>query len=272
VPRDLPVSDLPPAELRALAEEVARETAGFVARARAEGVSVAATKSSSVDLVTETDRAAERLVRDRLLTARPLDGVVGEEGDDHVSRSGVTWVVDPIDGTVNFVYGIPDYAVSIAAQVEGRTVAGAVVNAATGAVYSAALGGGATRDGSPLRVRGVVPMAERLLLTGFGYEARHRRIQGAAVAEILPRVRDIRRRGSAALDLCALAEGAADAYVEEGLHLWDHAAGGLIAGEAGATVGLEPGAGGRLCLIAAPADGYAELVELARECGFLQRR
>lgn len=259
-------------ELRTIAEEVALEAAGHVRRARESGVEVTATKSSSVDLVTETDRATERLVRERLTRARPDDGIVGEEGVDAVSRSGVTWVVDPVDGTVNFFYGIPEYAVSIAAQVDGESAAGVVVNAATGVLYSTAEGQGATRDGRPLRVREVPPMQQRLLLTGFGYEAHQRRIQGAAVARILPHVRDIRRRGSAALDLCAVAEGTADAYIEEGLHLWDHAAGALIAREAGATIGFEPGAGGRPCLVAAPAAGHAELVTLARECGFFETR
>ncbi len=162
------------AALRALAESVAREAADHVRSARHSGVQVAGTKSSSVDLVTETDQATERLLRELLSAARPDDGFVGEEGDDQSSRSGVTWVVDPIDGTVNFVYGIPEYAVSVAAQVEGGSVAGAVVNAASGAVYSAALGQGATRDGRPLRVRAVPPMGQRLLLTGFSYEAEQR--------------------------------------------------------------------------------------------------
>lgn len=266
------VADVSAAALRAIAEEVAREAAGHVRRARDSGVEVAATKSSPVDLVTETDRATERLIRERLTRVRPGDGIVGEEGDDEASRSGVTWVVDPVDGTVNFFYGIPEYAVSIAALVDGESVAGVVVNAATGVTYAAAAGEGATRDGRPLRVRDVPAMQQRLLLTGFGYEAQQRRIQGAAVARILPHVRDIRRRGSAALELCAVAEGTADAYIEEGLHLWDHAGGALIAREAGATVGFEPGAGGRPCLLAAPSGGYPELVALARECGFFAGR
>lgn len=261
-----------PAALRALAESVARRAAEQVRSARRGGVQVEATKSSSVDLVTETDRATETFIRRELLEHRPDDGFVGEEGEGRAGASGVTWVVDPIDGTVNFVYGVAAYAVSIAAQVEGRSVAGAVVDATTGATYSAARGSGATCDGVALRVRPVPPMAERLLLTGFGYEARHRRVQGEAVARILPLVRDIRRRGSAALDLCSIAEGTADAYVEEGLNLWDHAAGALIAVEAGARVGFEPGAGGRDCVVAAPADGYDDLFELARECGFFVER
>ncbi len=257
-----------PAALRALAESVAREAAELVRGARRAGVEVAATKSSSVDLVTETDRATEAMIRAALLRARPDDGVVGEEGDDTASASGVTWVLDPIDGTVNYVYGIPEYAVSVAAQVDGRSLAGAVVNAATGVTYTAAVGAGATRDGEPLRVREVPVMQQRMLFTGFGYQAEQRRVQGAAVARILPLVRDIRRRGSAALDLCAIAEGSADAYIEEGLKLWDHAAGGLIASEAGARVGFQPGAGGRDCIVAAPAAGFEDLVAVARECGF----
>ncbi len=262
-----------PTELLALAEEVARAAAVQVRAARIAGVEVTATKSSSVDLVTETDRATEQLVRTQLLGARPGDGFVGEEGDDVASGSGVTWVVDPIDGTVNFVYGIPEYAVSIAAQVGGRSVAGVVVNAATGVVYAAAEGHGATRDGEVVRVRDVpAAMEQRLLLTGFGYEAHQRRLQGAAVARILPHVRDIRRRGAAALDLCAVAEGTADAFIEEGLNLWDHAAGALVATEAGARTGFEPGIGGRPCLVAAPGPGYDDLVSLARECGFFGRR
>lgn len=261
-----------PLELLALAESVALAAADHVRRARTGEVEVADTKSSSVDLVTETDRAAEELIRQALLRARRGDGVVGEEAEDQPGDSGVTWVVDPIDGTVNFVYGIPEYSVSLAAQVGGRSVAGVVVNAATGATYTAAEGHGARRDGRPLRVRDVVPMQQRLLLTGFGYEAHQREIQGAAVARILPRVRDIRRRGSAALELCSVAEGTADGYIEEGLHLWDHAAGALVATEAGARVGLEDGAGGRPCLVAAPAEGYDELVVVARECGFFARR
>lgn len=252
-----------------LASDVARDAAALVRARRADGVEVADTKSSAVDVVTEADRASEALIRDRLLRARPDDEVLGEEAGRSAGTSGVRWIVDPIDGTVNFLYGLPQYAVSIAAEEDGVVVAGVVVNVATGVEYTAELGHGAHRDGHPLRVRGTVPVAERLVLTGFGYDAELRGAQAVAVARLLPRVRDVRRMGSCALDLCHLAEGAADGYVEEGVAEWDHAAGALVALEAGATVEIAAGQTGRPALLAAPADGFAEFRDLVAECGFL---
>ena len=263
------MTDARPAELLALALDVAREAAALVRARRAEGVTVAATKSSAVDVVTEADRASEALIRSRLLAARPEDAFVGEEGGSAVGGSGVRWIVDPIDGTVNFLYGIPQYSVSIAAEDAGTVVAGVVLDVASGAEYAAALGAGATRDGVPLSVRAPAPIAERLVLTGFNYEAATRIVQAAAVAALLPQVRDIRRLGSCALDLCHVAEGSADAYVEEGISLWDHSAGGLVAREAGATVELAVGRGGKEAVICAPASGYAEFRSLVEKCGFL---
>jgi myo-inositol-1(or 4)-monophosphatase len=257
------------AELLELARTVAAEAADLVRTRRADGVSVAATKSSAVDVVTDVDRASEELVRDRVLAARPDDSILGEEGDDVSGTSGVRWIVDPIDGTVNFLYGIPQYAVSIAAEVDGVVVAAVVLDVASRSEYAAARGGGATRNGQPIGVRGPAPLAERLVLTGFSYSAERRAVQAAAVARMLPQVRDLRRMGSCALDLCHLAEGAADAYVEEGTELWDHAAAGLIAEEAGARVDHAPGAGGRNCVIAAPRHGFEEFRELVQTSGFL---
>jgi myo-inositol-1(or 4)-monophosphatase len=266
-----------PTDLRDLALEVAREAAALV-RVRGSGeVRVADTKSSTVDVVTDTDRESEELVRRRLLAARPDDSVMGEEGDDHAGSSGVRWIVDPIDGTVNFLYGIPEYAVSIAAEVGGEVVAGAVVNAATGVEYAAARGAGSTRDGRPLRVRPSPPVPERLVLTGFGYRADVRAGQAERVARMLPRVRDVRRMGSCALDLCHVAEGSADGYVEEGPNLWDHAAGSLVATEAGARFARLPGTLGEqiagwghpTVLVAAPEQGWDDFVTLLTECGFL---
>ena len=260
-------------ELLALALDTAREAAGLVARHRAAGVEVAATKSSVSDVVTEADRASEALIRSRILAARPDDGFLGEEGSSSDGTSGIRWVVDPIDGTVNFLYGIPAYAVSVAAQSlagpEPETVAGVVLDVVTGTAYTATPGGGAFRDGVRLVVRGPAPMLERLIMTGFNYSADLRKIQAEAVGRMLPQVRDIRRLGSCALDLCRIAEGSADAYVEEGVSDWDHAAGALIAREAGAVVELTTGAGGKDTLICAPAHGFADFRTLVADCGFL---
>jgi len=256
-------------ELLDLAVDVALEAAELVRERRRGVVDVTATKSSPDDVVTDADRAVEELIRERLLAARPDDGFLGEEGAARSSASGVTWVVDPIDGTVNFLYGLPQYAVSVAASREGEVVAGVVVNVAGGEVFTATLGGGATCDGRPLRVRDVVPLERRLVGTGFNYVAATRAVQAAAVARMLGTVRDVRRMGSAALDLCALAAGRLDAYVEEGLHPWDLAAGGLVAREAGARVESLPGAGGRDCVVSAPEAGFEEFLDLVRRCGFL---
>ncbi len=200
-----------------------------------------ATKSPPPDLVTEVDRAAERLVVGRLLDARPADGLIGEEGATVIGSSGVSWLVDPIDGTTNFVYGLPAYAVSIAAEVDGQAVAGVVLNAATGELWSATAGGGAhlaVPGADPVRLTGSRPASldRALVATGFGYRAEQRRAQAAVVAELLPQVRDIRRHGSAALELCTVAAGRVDAYYEMHLNRWDFAAGALVAAEAGVVV------------------------------------
>ena len=258
-----------PDELLELAVTTARSAGRMVEAGAARGVEVTATKSSAVDVVTESDRSAEQLIRRTLLDARPDDAVLGEEGDDQSGTSGVRWIVDPIDGTVNFLYGIPQYAVSIAAEHDGTVVAGVVLNVATGAEYTATLGGPAHRDGVPIRVRSVVPLAERLIGTGFSYEARQREVQAAALLRLLPRIRDIRRFGSCALDLCAVAQGSLDGYMEEGVNLWDHAAGGLVARMAGARVETDRGIGGREIVIAAPEDGFDEFRSAIAEAGYL---
>ncbi len=256
--------------LLGLARDVAHEAAALVRSLRRQGVAVSATKSSPVDIVTEADKAAESLIFERLMAARPGDGFLGEEGASSASTSGVTWVVDPIDGTVNFLYGIPQYAISIAASDRGEAVAGVVLNVATGECFAAARGAGATCDGRPLRVREVVPMSQRLVLTGFSYLTEVRGLQAAAVVSLLGKVRDIRRLGSAALDLCAVADGRADAYVEEGLKPWDMAAGGLVATEAGARLQSNPGVGGMPCVICAPVGGFEEFFDVVASCGFLK--
>jgi myo-inositol-1(or 4)-monophosphatase len=247
------------AELLDLAVATAREAGDLVARGRGTAGEHVQVKSSSVDLVTAVDRASEELVVGRLLGARPEDGLLGEEGGERPGATGVRWIVDPIDGTTNFVYGVPAYAVSIAAEVDGAVQAGAVLNAATGELFTATLGGGAhgSVPGSapvPLRCGSPASLGQSLVATGFGYRAEQRRAQGAVVAALLPEVRDIRRIGSAALDLCNVAAGRVDAFYEAHLNAWDFAAGALIAAEAGAVVTGLPGRpfGSPLGIAAAP--------------------
>ena len=237
-----------PGQLLALAVDVAREAAALVARGRFSASDDIDVKSSPVDVVTAVDRASEELITGRLLAARPDDGLLGEEGADRTGTSGVRWVVDPIDGTVNFLYDLPAYAVSIAAEVDGVVQAGVVLNVATGELFTATSGGGAFLSlpawPEPVRLAGGRPasLEQTLVATGFGYRVEQRRAQGAVVAQLLPRVRDIRRHGSSALDLCAVAAGRFDAYYELDLKPWDHAAGALVAAEAGLVV---TGLGGR---------------------------
>ncbi|WP_410610664.1 inositol monophosphatase family protein [Amycolatopsis sp. lyj-109] len=227
--------------LKSVAVQVATEAAALVREAwtgMAEGRSVAVgTKSGATDVVTAVDHESERLVRDRLAALRPGEPVLGEEGGG-AAGDGVTWVVDPIDGTVNFLYGLPWFAVSVAAQVGGESVAGAVVEPASGRVWSAARGQGAYLDGRRLAVSAPERLEVTLVGTGFAYSRERRTRQSRFAAELLGQVRDIRRNGAASLDLCAVAAGWLDAYVEHGLNRWDWAAGALIAAEAGAEVSL----------------------------------
>jgi myo-inositol-1(or 4)-monophosphatase len=228
-------------ELLELARATAEEAAALVGAGRSTAAEQVDTKSSPVDVVTAVDRASEELIVRLLTEARPDDGVLGEEGASRDGSSGVRWVVDPIDGTVNFLYGIPAYAVSIAAEVEGTTEVGVVLNVATGEQFTAARGQGAwlTAPGAAtqqLHGSAATRLDRTLVATGFGYRVEQRRAQGAVVAELLPQVRDIRRIGTASLDLCAAAAGRVDAYYELDLKPWDHAAGALIAAEAGLVV------------------------------------
>ena len=258
-----------PADLLTLAVAAVREAADLVARGRPGASAHVGTKSSPVDVVTAVDAAAEELLVRRLLEARPDDGVLGEEGGAREGTSGVRWLVDPIDGTVNFLYDLPAYAVSVAAEVDGVVRAGVVLNVGTGELFTATAGGGArlTTPGGPerrLAVSGPTSLELALVATGFGYQAEQRRAQGEVVARLLPRVRDIRRSGSAAVDLCSVAAGRVDAYYEQGLNPWDHAAGALVAAEAGAVVAGLPGTppGEPMMIAAAPAVAgpFLELV------------
>ncbi len=261
-----------PLALMDVARDVAQEAQRLVARGRAEAT-VRGTKSSDVDIVTQMDVAAEQLLRARLAEVRPDDGILGEEGEDHPGTSGVTWVVDPIDGTVNYLYGIPHWSVSVAAVSgtphthEWTLEAGAVVDA-TGVTWTAARGEGAWRDGHLLRRQEGPEMSRSLLATGFQYTADKRAAQGTLVARVLPQVRDIRRLGSASIDLCHAAAGMVDAYYEHGLHAWDFAAAALIAREAGLTVnGWNGGPADERLLIAATPSRWQALHDLLAAAG-----
>jgi myo-inositol-1(or 4)-monophosphatase len=274
------VSDLDgdPATLRAVADNLATEAAAFVRRRRGEvfgheapgerATAAVRAKSTPTDPVTIVDTETERLLRRRLAELRPGEPVVGEEeGGLADTRSGrPTWVLDPIDGTVNFVYGIEAYAVSVGVQVDGSSVAGAVANVPTGEIFSAALGQGArVRRGDvliPLRCNAIDQLSMALMGTGFGYAPERRRRQADVLARLLPEVRDVRRIGSCALDLCMVAAGRLDAYYEGGVHVWDWAAGALIAAEAGAWVRV-PNVGEDVEFIAAAAPGIAEEFDAA---------
>lgn len=251
--------------LLALAVSAARE-AGELIRARRDAVdrmAVAATKSSPTDVVTESDTAAEELIREHLLSARPGDGLVGEEGGSVAGESGVRWIVDPIDGTVNYLYGLPQYAVSIAAQLDEDVVAGVVHNPVSGETWTATRGGGAFLDGRRIAESGCDRLELALVATGFGYDAARRARQAEIVRHVLPAVRDIRRAGVASLDLCAVATGRVDAYYERGLAAWDLAAGGLVAEEAGVVVaGLHGAQAGSDLVIAAGPGLFSRLHDL----------
>ncbi|OBA82630.1 inositol monophosphatase [Mycobacterium sp. 1164966.3] len=285
-------ADNDPARLRSAAETLAAEAAAFVRTRRAQVFGVGAptaadgdvvkTKSTPTDPVTVVDTESERLLRDRLAQLRPGDPIVGEEGGGHTGRTvpradTVTWVLDPIDGTVNFVYGIPVYAVSVAAQINGVSVAGAVADVVAGRVYSAARGQGAQvtdeHGTQPLRCTAVEELSMALVGTGFAYSLRRRTVQAALVARMLSMVRDVRRIGSAALDLCMVAAGRLDAYYEHGLQPWDCAAGALIAAEAGARVELPDYSSpdGSAGLVMAAAPGIAdELLAALKQCNGLE--
>lgn len=231
-----------------LARDIAIRAGESALEARRGGVEVAATKSTATDIVTAVDRDTETLIRSLIAESRPDDGILGEEGDTIEGTSGLNWVVDPIDGTVNLLYGIPSWSISVAV-VEGAprpadwsVLAGVVVNPVTGEVFEAAVGGGARGNGRELQVNADVALDRALVATGFGYSAERRLEQAQTLVDLLPRLRDIRRIGSAALDLCSVAAGRLDAFFERGLNPWDHAAGGLIVQEAGGFVGGLDGA------------------------------
>jgi myo-inositol-1(or 4)-monophosphatase len=253
----MPGTEPDPHGLLATAVSVVRPAAEQVRRMRGAAVGDVTTKSTDTDVVTAADRAVERQVVQALRSLRPHDTVLGEEygaaGAPPDGAGAVRWLLDPIDGTVNYLYGVPFYAVSLAAEVAGQVVAGVVRNAATGQEWTAVRGGGAYRDGVRLAGSAQTRLSHALIATGFGYEPARRTHQARVIAGLLAQVRDIRRFGAAALDLCMAADGTVDAYFEKGLNPWDHGAGGLIAAEAGLVVaGLAGAPPGPDLVIAAP--------------------
>ncbi|MQA78132.1 MAG: inositol monophosphatase [Streptosporangiales bacterium] len=230
-------------ELVELAVEAAR-AAGRVLLERRKGPLAVETKSSATDVVSDADRAAEDVATTTIAAARPHDAVLAEESGTRPGESGLRWVIDPLDGTVNYLYGRDDWAVSVAVEDAEHTLASAVYVPVRDEMYHATRGGGAYRNGTRLTVNDPVEIGQALLATGFSYDAAHRGEQGNLVAAVLPRVRDIRRAGACAVDLADLAAGRADAFYEDEVNHWDVAGAGLVAAEAGATVGLDVGRGG----------------------------
>jgi myo-inositol-1(or 4)-monophosphatase len=246
----------------ALATDLAREAGALALQMRA-GIGVLETKSSPTDVVTEADKAVEKLLVTALSSARPLDGLLGEEGAGSPGTSGFRWVIDPIDGTVNYLYGIPQWAVSIGFEDASGAVVGVVYDPNKDELWQAVRGGGAALNGVPLRCSTVSSLAGALVGTGFGYEAHVRAFQSQLLPTLLPAVRDIRRQGAGSLDLCSVAGARLDAYFEKGLSPWDLSAGSLIASEAGAVVsGLRGRAASADLVVAAGPGVHAALVAL----------
>jgi myo-inositol-1(or 4)-monophosphatase len=231
----VPEPGVPPgyAELERIAATTAREAADLVSAAYGRPDPVGH-KSSPTDVVTQTDLHAEELIRHRLREATPEAGVLGEEGATTQAGARLQWVIDPLDGTVNFLYGVPLFAVSIAAALDGEVVAAAVIDVLRGELFSAHLAGGARCDGEPIEVSGCALLPNALVATGFSYQAQRRDLQGEVAHRVLSRTRDVRCFGSAALELCWVACGRVDAYYQRDTEIWDRAAGALIAAEAGA--------------------------------------
>ena len=262
------------AALLQLATELAVEAGNMARDGRDQrGVAASATKSSATDMVTEFDKASEALIVGGILRARPDDAIVGEEGTDTPGTSGVDWLIDPVDGTTNFLYGLPGWAVSIAARTAHGTQVGVVYVPATHELFTATAGGGARLNGAPIGCSTTDDLALALVATGFSYQAERRGLQAQRVAKLLPQVRDLRRFGAAAADLCNLAAGRLDIYFEQWLGPWDLAAGELIAREAGCLTGSLDGGVVRPSsvlaanpLLFAPALGL--LAEIDAELGF----
>ena len=198
-------------------------------------------KSGVFDFATQMDHESEKLIVSEIIAARPDDGLIGEEGANRESKSGVTWVIDPIDGTVNYLYDIPGWCISIAAKDRDGGLAGVVYSPATQSLWKAHRGGGAFLNGNPIKCNDPVALNRALVGSGFAYDLEKRKIQAALIARLLPEIRDLRRLGACAVDMCHVASGSLDAYFEAGVNEWDYAAAGLIATEAGAMISIDTG-------------------------------
>lgn len=262
-------------EIAQLAEDIASGLAQFAWEKRLSGISVTDTKSSAADIVTEADTLIETMARERISAARPQDAFLGEEGEASSGYSGLTWIVDPIDGTVNYLYGIGTCAVSVAV-VSGvpepslwKVEAACISYIGDNTVYRAVRGGGAYCNGHRIHAGDADDLAQSLIGTGFSYEAQKRAKQGSVVAQMLPRVRDIRRIGAASTDFCSVAAGLLDGFWESGLQVWDMAAGSLIVTEAGGVVeNLDGNPGDKSLVIAGNPQIVHELRHALKESGF----
>jgi len=226
-------------ELLLLAESIARK-AGTLLTDRPSKFELDQ-KSGVFDFATQMDHESEKLIVTEILSARPHDGLIGEEGANQESKSGITWVIDPIDGTVNYLYDIPGWCISIAAKDNDGGLVGVVYSPATQSLWRASRGGGAQLNGIPINCNDPVALDRALIGTGFAYDIEKRKIQAELIAQLLPQIRDLRRLGACAVDICHVASGSLDAYFEAGVNEWDYAAAGLIATEAGAKVSIDKG-------------------------------
>jgi myo-inositol-1(or 4)-monophosphatase len=255
-------------DLLDLALELAGRAGALLLESRPHRSAGAGTKTSGTDIVTDADRASESLIVEGILAARPDDGILAEEGSTRPGTSGVRWVIDPLDGTTNYLYGFPVWVVSVAVEVDGVTQAGVVADPSHGETFSAVRGAGAWRNGERVRVSGATDLAVSLVGTGFAYRPARRAEQALALPVVLPAVRDIRRAGAAALDLCWVACGRLDGYFETGLKQWDMAAGLLVASEAGAvTCGFDGGPASGASAVAATPGIARELLGLLAAAG-----
>ena len=249
------------AELLKLAESVAR-AAGSHLMNRPSSFTFTE-KSSVVDFATQMDQQSEELIVKQILAVRADDGIIAEEGAAKPSKSGITWVIDPLDGTVNYLYGLPGWNVSIAAKDADGVLVGVVYAPSINGFWSAIRGGGAKYNGNKIKCNDPVTLDKSLLATGFAYDLNLRVSQGDTMAKLLPKIRDLRRNGAAAVDLCYVAMGAIDGYFEGSLKEWDYAAGGLIATEAGAVISGRGGKAADSDLVVCAGPGlHAQLLPL----------